>query len=238
MEQWQKVDEAAERYGVTPRDAVRLGFVDGSVEDIDKAESFHRREMKRIEWEANRMGESLKLQLNADDYRLLLVRIGKKSAPRWPMAKLKKSLKKFAEWAEAVEDQLNDEDFELAADIIEALEDGDGVELIQPQGQQEEQHEEVPAKREKQKPQPKPKAKPKSESKVKKNSEKPKRRRRRKPSNKEKLYKLWLESEDRSSKIAEKLYEAVDGAVKLSSIKTWISNWKRGKNLPVPSCDD
>ncbi len=49
------------------------------------------------------------------------------------------------------------------------------------------------------------------------------------PSNKEKVYRAWEENNEITAEKAEK---KVAGQVKVSTIKSWISSWKRGQNLP------
>jgi len=52
------------------------------------------------------------------------------------------------------------------------------------------------------------------------------------PSNKEQVYKAWLKNKDKSAKNAEEYANAVNQAVKVSTIRGWISAWGRGDNLP------
>lgn len=49
------------------------------------------------------------------------------------------------------------------------------------------------------------------------------------PSNKEVVYKAHKKS---AKKTPEQLFELVDGAVQLGTIRGWISMWKKGKGLP------
>ena len=207
MEKWREIDRLAEEHGIARADVVRLGMVTATKEEVERAERFHKKEMDRItsriqQKEASRMT----FRINADDYRLLLVRIGKKSAPRWPIEKLKRSLKKFYGWAEAVEDELSDEDFEMASKIVDAIEEGN-IEIIETGN------------------------KPEIEN-------KPQRKRKRTilpdgSTPKERIFKMWSSSEDKSGKKAEEYHEAVGGAVKVSTIRVWISRWKKGSDLPA-----
>lgn len=51
------------------------------------------------------------------------------------------------------------------------------------------------------------------------------------PSNKEVVYKAWKKAGDKAD--AEKLAGLVADAIKLTTVKSWISSWGRGQNLPA-----
>jgi len=51
------------------------------------------------------------------------------------------------------------------------------------------------------------------------------------PSNKARVWKLWTKNPEKFD--AEKAFAAVDEAVKLITIRNWVSAWKNGKNLPA-----
>jgi len=50
------------------------------------------------------------------------------------------------------------------------------------------------------------------------------------PSNKEAVYKLWKKGKGETD--VKKLHKAIKGAVKDTTIKSWLSAWDNGKNLP------
>jgi hypothetical protein len=52
------------------------------------------------------------------------------------------------------------------------------------------------------------------------------------PSNKERVYKLYLKSTEKSPKEAEDLMAKAKVDVKLNTVRGWISAWNNGKNLP------
>jgi hypothetical protein len=51
------------------------------------------------------------------------------------------------------------------------------------------------------------------------------------PSNKEVVYKAWKKSKEKAD--PEKLVGEVNEAVKLTTVRGWLSAWKRGENLPA-----
>lgn len=51
-------------------------------------------------------------------------------------------------------------------------------------------------------------------------------------SNKAKVYNAWIKSKKKEEDAA-KLMKVTDGTIKETSIKMWISGWKRGKGLPA-----
>lgn len=51
------------------------------------------------------------------------------------------------------------------------------------------------------------------------------------PSNKEIVYKAWKKSKEKAD--AEKLHEPVAAGVKLTTVRGWVSAWRRGTNLPA-----
>lgn len=53
------------------------------------------------------------------------------------------------------------------------------------------------------------------------------------PSNKEQVYRLWEKSKDKSPAKSEEYHKKVGESVKLATIKSWISAWNRGDNLPA-----
>lgn len=52
-------------------------------------------------------------------------------------------------------------------------------------------------------------------------------------SNKGRVYKLWIKSKDKSIAKAPDYEKAVEGRVKLNTIKGWISSWSKGNDLPA-----
>jgi hypothetical protein len=53
------------------------------------------------------------------------------------------------------------------------------------------------------------------------------------PSNKEVVYRAWHANKDRSSEQAPTYFKLVKEAVKLTTIRGWISAWLKGQNLPA-----
>lgn len=53
------------------------------------------------------------------------------------------------------------------------------------------------------------------------------------PSNKEVVYKLYLKDPKTAAEKAEQFHKAVKEAVKLTTIRSWISMWSHGKGLPA-----
>lgn len=53
------------------------------------------------------------------------------------------------------------------------------------------------------------------------------------PSNKGTVYKVWAKAKDKSPAKAEEYHKLVKEQVRLQTIKSWISDWNRGTNLPA-----
>lgn len=53
------------------------------------------------------------------------------------------------------------------------------------------------------------------------------------PSNKERVFRLWEASDDKTAALAETFQKEAEAEVKLSTIKAWINQWNGGKNLPA-----
>lgn len=52
-------------------------------------------------------------------------------------------------------------------------------------------------------------------------------------SNKERVFRLWEASDDKTAALAETFQKEAEAEVKLSTIKAWINQWNGGKNLPA-----
>lgn len=173
----------------------------------------------------------------------VFVALGYPKATSWSLSSLQKRLAQLPKVA-AGADPLEGPPAETLGELIEALEAGQMVTIAVSEVSK-------PTKKEKGKPAkeaaPTKPAKPGKPAKAPAKAEAPTKpakaakkepKKNGAPSTKEVIYKAWVKSKDKSTKIAAGLHEKTGQTVKLSTIKSWIGSWAHGKGLPACAKQD
>lgn len=177
----------------------------------------------------------------------VFVSLGYPKATSWSLSSLQKRLSQLPKVA-AGADPLEGPPAETLSELIEALEAGQMVTIavtdVSKPGKKEKgkpAKEAPPAKPTKPGKSAKAPAKAEAAEKPAKATKTPAKKEPKKngaPSTKEVIYKAWVKSKDKSTKIAAGLHEKTGQTVKLSTIKSWIGSWAHGKGLPACAKQD
>ncbi len=186
------------------------------------------------------------MALDTVDARRLFKELGSVAAKGWTESKLAARLKQLPAQLEKMNGDspvggLSKKMSGLLDDVTEAVKKKVKIVVTGDSDDEEEEEEAVapkrskstkkPAKTSTKKPAKSTKAKPsKASPKASKKSAGTGPRGERGKTNKDKIFKLWLKKP--STKIAEKCHAAVDEAVSLNTIRSWLSGWSRGVGFP------
>lgn len=183
------------------------------------------------------MSTATTVKLTETQARGLLESMGLTEGAKGPVKRLATKINQINKWGKGREPK-DPENVALLANVLAVIEDKGEIEVVADLADQAANapaapKAKAPAKGDKSSPKPpakeekgeptKPKAKPKEEKLPAVNAEI-------RPSNKGTVYQAWAGDKDMA---AEDLCKLVKNQVKQTTIKHWLSAWKRGENLPA-----
>lgn len=187
------------------------------------------------------------LEVTRDDAQKLFKGLGSTQASKWTNSKLAKMLLKLPakleqQNGESKEGELNKKSTAVLDDVKDAVEKELKIKVIGDDDEGDEE-EEAPARKSSKKSKSAKTSKKSKSAKAEKATTKKKSKKskstgtrgERGHTNKDKVFKIWAKKP--TTKQAERAHSAVDEAVSLSTIRSWMSGWSRGQGLPTSAKD-
>ena len=171
------------------------------------------------------------MKINECDAREVLVEIGlpmAATAAKYPVTKLTERLNKIHNQLDDLAEPDSDKVKKIWKRVLAELKDGGSIVVVPDEAAdaEDESKDEAPAKETKAASEPKAKKTAKKAA----TAAKPSKNGEHGPSNKEAVYKLWKKKPSIEPQAA---FEQINEAVKLTTIRSWINQWKNGSNLPA-----